>query len=108
MEEIKDIDDEIKKLKTKKKIIEKKKKIEEGNKKLRLRSNSNGKCNVLTRVSRNFVNMLDLINKKRIENGFDKLSNPKLTELIVKHKFHWKPIQDDLIRFDTEGEKYGK
>lgn len=71
------------------------------NRKLRVKSNENGKSNVLTRVSHNFSNKLEGINDKREENGFDRLSNPKITELIIKHKSAWKKIERDIIFFNT-------
>lgn len=95
-ENIQQIDEEIESLKTKKKEL---KQIRD--KKLRLRSNNCGKSNVLRRVSINFANRLDYINKKRDENGFDCLSGPKITELIAKHRKCWKIVQSDIIRYNT-------
>ena len=68
----------------------------------RLRTNNSGKSNVLRRVSVNFKNKLDFINKKREENGLDCLSDPKITELIIKHIKCWKIIQRDIIYYNTK------
>ncbi len=97
IEKIKELKDEIKGL-------EKKVKIKKNNKrkKLRIKSNNNIKANELLRVSNNFARKLEFINDKREENGFDHLSNPKITELIVKHKKFWKAIEQDLIYFNTK------
>lgn len=111
--EIRFIDDKITELKDQKRNLQKKLRMIQLNtdRKLRLKSNNNGKSNCLTRVSNNFSKKLDLINDKREENGLDRLSNPKITELIIKHNSCWKPIQEDIIFFNTnlnednEGEK---
>jgi len=97
--EILQIDSRIEELKKDKKKIQKQiKKNENG--KLRLKSNTNGKSNELARVSNNFARKLEFINNKREENGYDKLSNPKITELITKH-INWRKIQEDIIFFNT-------
>lgn len=94
--DIENIDSEIEKLK-----IEKKKLKQAQDKKLRLRSNNSGKSNVLMRVSINFKNDLDKMNKEREENGLDCLSYPKQTELIRGHKKYWKPIEKDITHYNT-------
>lgn len=98
------IDNQINELKDKRRNVQNRMKIKKmhEDKKLRVKSNSNGKSNVLKRVSSSFANKLDFINDKREENGFDKLSNPKITELIIKHISSWKPIEQDIINFNTE------
>ena len=96
MNSIKDVDNKIQELK-----VEKKKMKYHEDKKLRLRSNNCGKSNILRRVSLNFKNKLDFINKKRDENGFDNLSDPKITELIIKHLKCWKIIEEDIIHYNV-------
>ena len=70
-------------------------------KKLRLKSNQNGKSNELMRVSNNFARKAEHINDQREENGFDRLSNPKITELIIRHLKSWARIEQDIIHFNT-------
>lgn len=80
-------------------------------KKLRLRSNNAGKSNILRRVSTNFDKEISdegYINEKRKENGLDKLSGPKITELIIKHKKYWRKIKDDIIHYNTELDEENK
>ena len=101
-EGIQEIEDKIKELNEEKKKIQKQNKgelIED--RKLRLKSNNNEKSNILTRVSNNFARKLEFINDKREENGFDRLSNPKITELIVKHISSWRAIEEDIMLFNT-------
>jgi hypothetical protein len=93
---IENIDNKIKELKMEKKKIKQAK-----DRNLRLRSNNRGKSNVNQRVSINFNKKLDSINTKREENGLECLSYPKITELIIKHKKCWKPIQNDIIHYNT-------
>lgn len=66
---------------------------------------SNG--NEIIRVSKGFAKKLSDLNDKREENGFEGLSNPKITDLIIKHKIGWVLIERDIINFvnDKEGEK---
>ena len=52
-------------------------------------------------MSIKFKDKIDFINKKREENGLDSLSEPKITELIVKHKKNWKGIEGDIIHYNT-------
>ncbi len=94
--EMTEINQEMDVLKNKKNKI---KKMQE--RKSRLRSNNTGKSNVLGRVSINFRNRLDYINEKREENGYDCLSYPKITELMVKHKKNYPLIERDIIRYNT-------
>lgn len=70
------------------------------NNELRIKSNGTGGANTLKRVSVDFSKKLDAINDRREENGFDRLSNPKMTELIIKHKSAWQIIEKDLIYFN--------
>ena len=92
----------IKELKNEIKTIRNNMKINKLNQNRKLRvKNENGKSNVLTRVSHNFSNKLEGMNDKREENGFDRLSNPKITELIIKHKSAWKKIERDIVFFNT-------
>ncbi len=97
VEEINEHKKAIEKLKTKIKNNNKKEK-----QKLRVKSNSNGKANKLTRVSIDFAKKISYINEKREENGFDDLSGPKITDLIIKHKKYWKLIEKDIINFNTQ------
>ena len=59
----------------------------------------NNSPNLLQRVSTKFGCEIEKINDSRIENGFGELSNPKITELIVRHKLFSK-IKEDIIHFD--------
>jgi len=93
---IQEIESRIEELKMKKKNL---KQIRE--KKLRLRSNNCGKSNIPIRVSINFQNKIDTINDKREENGFDRLSGPKITELIITHKKCFPIIENDIIHYNT-------
>ena len=108
-QQIEEVESKIKELENTKmnlKNQEKRKKIYE-DKKLRLRTNNKGKSNIIRRMSINFKNRIDKINKKREENGFEALSYPKITELIIRHKTSWKKIEEDLIHYNTvldEGE----
>jgi FtsZ-binding cell division protein ZapB len=61
----------------------------------------NNSPNDLKRVSSKFCNEIDNINDKREEIGFGKLSNPKITELIIRHKW-FKAIKEDIIHFNIE------
>lgn len=101
---VEEVDNKIKQLKEEKKKIqqsENSKKYYE-NKNTRLKSKNHGKANVPTRVSINCMKYMDFINKKREENGLDSLSYPKVSELMVKHKKHSKPIQVDIINYNTK------
>ena len=100
-ENVEEIEERINELKNTKTNLKKEERKEERNGKLRLKSNTNGKSNILIRVSNNFARRLDLINDKREENGYDRLSNPKINELIVKHIIAWEKIQEDIIFFNT-------
>lgn len=95
--DIEEIESKIDELKTEKKKI---KQIQD--RKLRLRANNCGKSNINQRVSINFRNKLDFINDQREQNGFDCLSYPKITELIIKHKLYWKSIENDIINYNTQ------
>lgn len=94
------IREDINQLKTDVDMIKNNKNIKD--KSLRVKSDNNGKSNILKRVSNNFSNKIENINNKREENGFDNLSFPKITDLIVKHKTHWKRIEQDIMFFNTE------
>jgi hypothetical protein len=108
LSEIEKIDNQIKELVKAKKLIKKKmleeKKIEK-KKEYRIKSCGNGGANTIMRVSNLFAIKADKINEKRIENGYERLSNPKITELIIKHKLSWKQIEEDLIYYNTEIEE---
>jgi len=65
-------------------------------------SYNNGESNVLRRMSVNFKKELDNINERREEESFDKLSYPKITELIVKHKNGWPLIKKDIIYYNNK------
>ena len=105
IKQIEEIDKKIQELKDEKKRIQeedKRRKMNE-NKKLRLKSGNNGRSNVNTRVSVSFDNEAckdGYINNKRTENGFDALSYPKITDLIIKHKL-WDKIKQDIIHYNT-------
>ena len=100
IEEIDEIDKEIINLKNKKKMLKDKEKKKD-NGRVRAKSDTNGKANSLIRVGNNFAKKMDFINDKREEKGFDKLSKPKITELIIKHKSHWRKMEQDIINFNT-------
>lgn len=94
--QLRDIDNELKNLFEKK--MEIKKQIR------RERKKRKGKSNTHSRVSNNFFNKLEEINDKRETLGFDKISNPKITELVVRHKL-WALIERDLMYFNTSLEE---
>jgi len=60
--------------------------------------------NTLIRVNNKFDEAIDNINEKREASGFDKLSKPKTTELVVRHK-EWVQIENDIIHFNVELEE---
>jgi len=60
--------------------------------------------NRIVRISNRLNNKLEKIDVKREENGLDKISHPKKTDLIVRHK-NWKKIEDDIILFNLELDK---
>ncbi len=90
---------ELKNTKRKMQHEEKKKKYED--RKIRLKSNNNDKSNVISRIGINLKKEIDDINEKRIENGFDELSIPKITDLITKHIKCWKIIKTEIIHYNT-------
>lgn len=97
------INNQMKELKEKKlEVIKKLKKEKTLNKKNK--NQYNNSPNVLTRISTKFDLKINEINEKREEIGFDRLSKPKITELIVRHDFFPK-IENDLINFNTELEE---
>jgi len=57
--------------------------------------------NILRRMSKRFFNKMELIDQKRKEFGFDSLSLPEKTCLVVRHK-EWGKIEDDIINFDKK------
>jgi hypothetical protein len=87
----------------KKKKIELKNKIKFNKKKNIVKKEKDDKINngsnIGRRMSIKFFNQMNMIDEKRRENGFDNLSLPEKTELIIKHK-NWSLIQDDIIHFD--------
>ena len=64
---------------------------------------NNGGSNMLTRVSIGFKRRLDSIDKNRRERELNKLSAPKITELIIRHK-HWNKIEEDITNFLLDDE----
>lgn len=52
------------------------------------------------RVSKNFDKELNDINEIREKNGDFKMSKPKITNLIIKHKYFWKKMKEDLINYE--------
>jgi len=65
-------------------------------------------ANILRRISIPFYKDMIFIDEKRDEYGFDPISSPEKTSLILKHKF-WITIKEDLIHFNKnlkEGEMY--
>ena len=60
--------------------------------------------NKLIRVSNLFNKKLENIDEKRLEIGLDKLSHPKKTDLIIKHK-NWINEEQDIIHFNTNIEE---
>jgi len=93
--EIDEINKKIKELKEEKKSY-----WEERNKN---RINNGNKSNTHTRVSIKFLKKIKKIIDTRKELGFEGLSFPKTTELIIKHKL-WTPIERDIINFNTKNE----
>ncbi len=89
-------------------LIKKKKEIEREikNKKMEnkkdKKNNSISKANVLVRISRKFNDILDNILKELEGKGF-RISKPKLTDLIIKHK-NWGEVENDCINFDFKKE----
>lgn len=67
------------------------------------REMSNG--SKLIRVSPKFDYVLEKINEKREEIGLDRLSKPKMCELIIKHLAWGKTIGNDLIHFNINLEE---
>lgn len=65
-----------------------------------VRSINNGKPNILRRVSISFHKKMNFINKIRTseEHNLNRLSDPKITELIIRHKL-WSKIQEDIINY---------
>ena len=100
-ERISEIENRLEQLKNEKQRLRKKIKIKKNKEKRRLRLN-NDKSSDLIRVSTDFIKAIDYINNQREENGFDALSKPKITQLIVRHKFCWSKIQEDISRFNSE------
>lgn len=97
-----DLDNQIKEINDKKKQIQKKIKDKKLLNRQKKESYSNG-GNKLIRVSQNFCTRLNNIDNKREEFGFDKLSHPKKTELIIRHN-NWKNQEEDIIHFNTKVE----
>lgn len=106
MGEIIQIEQQIKNLKERKIQIQNEIKKEKDLKK----KENNNKCknfpNVLKRISTKFCMRIDKINDRREENGFDKISRPKITELIIRHKL-FPEIEKDIIHFDISLENNG-
>lgn len=94
---------------------ERKEEIKEINKKIKIIRNNkkikSPQVNELIRVSKKFNEELEDVQQRRIDIGFDemKTSKPKLTDLVVKHKF-WNNVKDDMINFNffMEGNKKGQ
>lgn len=82
----------------------KKEKIEIQKTKIQNKIQYGNSANVLQRISTRFDLKIDEINGKREETGFDKLSKPKITELIVRHK-SFSVIEKDLIQFNPNLEE---
>lgn len=70
-------------------------------KNVRLKANGKKNTNTNQRVAIIFNNKLNKINSKRIENGLDELSFPKMTYLIVRHIKCWPIIEQDLILYNN-------
>ncbi len=64
---------------------------------------SNNHGSKLIRVHQKFDDKMEDINNKREEKGLDKLSKPKITELIIRHK-QWKSIESGFVNFDINAE----
>jgi len=71
----------------------------ETNKKAKKDIYSNG-GNILIRVANILKYRFINIDKKRKERELNKISDPKKTELITRHK-SWNNIEEDIINFDT-------
>ena len=67
---------------------------------IKKKNHYNNSPNDLIRVSIKLIQEIDNINTNREESGFGKLSNPKVTELIARHKLFNK-IKEDIIHFDA-------
>lgn len=97
LENIEDIEKKINDLKKQKAVIRRKKRVERESKK-NLGKNSHN-SNTTIRVSLIFDEKINNINEKREVSGFESLSKPKITDLIVKHKLFQK-IENDLINYN--------
>ena len=60
--------------------------------------------NGLTRVSNKFLHRLNNIDFQRKGLNQEKISQPKKTELIIRH-VNWKDIEKDIINFDSKQDK---
>jgi len=90
-----------------KELVERKKELEfelkeikKEIRKTKSKNNSNSPT-ILMRVPVKFHESLKDINEKREENGLDKLTNPKIFELIIRHVSWKKLMKKDLIDFNT-------
>ncbi len=94
--EIEDIDGQIRILKERKNEL---KTIIKGKK-------GSNQSNILRRMSTKFFHQMDVIDKNRESFGFDPLSLPEKTELVIKHK-SWDIIKQDITHFNKEIEVNG-
>jgi len=87
--------------KQKEKINEEIRKINEENKK-QIRNNRNGNANVLTRVGSEFNQAIEKLIEERLDKGMDetRVSKPKITNLIVKHKLLWPPLRLAILNYN--------
>ncbi len=106
MDEIENVNQQISKLKDKKKNMIQEKKINKNNHRKEKIKNGKTNSNILRRMSMSFYEKFLYANDKREEMGFEKLSLPEYTNLIVKHQ-GWTSIISDIIHFNKEIENNG-
>jgi len=81
------------------------KEINKSIKKLKLRRSLNS-ASKLIRVSGKFNETLEKINEKRENLALEKITNPKICELIIRH-ISWSKIKEDIINFNVNVENNG-
>lgn len=59
---------------------------------------NNNSPNIVKRISVSLLKEMDVINNIRKENKMKKLSYPKITELIMRHK-DWNQMKEDIIYY---------
>jgi len=99
-----EIETSIKELSKKKKDIEKTIRNNKAQEKRRSRPTYSNGGNKLIRVSNAFSQVLEKIDSKREDLDLGKISHPKKTDLIIRHK-DWKTKEEDIINYDTSPEE---